>query len=373
MPSPFSIYIPVPPRATICGLPTPLSLMERVALRAPVAVGLKTTLKVQLAPPATDDPQVLVCEKSFGFVPMMVTLVIVSAVVPTLVRVTVFAALLCPTPVDGKFSTVGDRNTVVPVPVKGTVCGLPPPVSLMETVALRVPLAVGVKVTLIVQLAPAPSEEPQVLVWAKSPGLVPVMVMPVMLMEVVPTFFIVTVFAALLWPIAVVGKFSTAGISETTVPVPVSEAVCVPSLSVTLTEAVRVPDPMGLNVTVMAHVIPPPSEVGQVLVCEKSAAFGPVIVMLLIVTAVVPVFLTVIFCGLLAAPTSCVVNVRLLGVRVTPPALVPLPVRLTVCGLLLALSAMLTVPVRVPVVVGMNVTLIVQLPLGGTVPGQLLV
>ena len=47
--------------------------------------------------------------------------------------------------------------------------------SVMVTEAVRVPLAMGVKVTLIVQFAPAPTELPQVLVWAKSPALAPVM------------------------------------------------------------------------------------------------------------------------------------------------------------------------------------------------------
>jgi hypothetical protein len=44
----------------------------------------------------------------------------------------------------------------------------------IETEAVRVPLAEGVKVTLMVQLAPAATELPQVLVWAKSPAFVPV-------------------------------------------------------------------------------------------------------------------------------------------------------------------------------------------------------
>src|SRR5215469_11442782 len=41
----------------------------------------------------------------------------------------------------------------------------------------------------------------------------------------------------------------------------------------------------------------------------------------------------------------------------------PVPVRLDVCGLLLALSLALSCPVLVPVAVGVNVTLIVHLPL----------
>jgi hypothetical protein len=41
-----------------------------------------------------------------------------------------------------------------PVPLKLTVCGLPLALSLMESDALRVPTAIGVNVTLIVQVFP---------------------------------------------------------------------------------------------------------------------------------------------------------------------------------------------------------------------------
>ena len=47
----------------------------------------------------------------------------------------------------------------------------------------------------------------------------------------------------------------------------------------------------------------------------------------------------------------------------------PLPERLMTCGLPLALSVMVTAPVRVPVAVGVKVTLIVQLfPVATPVP-----
>jgi hypothetical protein len=48
------------------------------------------------------------------------------------------------------------------------------------------------------------------------------------------------------------------------------------------------------------------------------------------------------------------------------------PVKVTVCGLLLALSVMFTVPVRVPDAWGVNVTLIVQVPLSPKVELQVL-
>lgn len=41
----------------------------------------------------------------------------------------------------------------VPLPLKATDCGLPGALSLILTLALRVPMTVGVKVTLMVQEA----------------------------------------------------------------------------------------------------------------------------------------------------------------------------------------------------------------------------
>jgi hypothetical protein len=58
-------------------------------------------------------------------------------------------------------------------------------------------------------------------------------------------------------------------------------------------------------------------------------------------------------------------KLRLVVLRVAP-AVVPVPLRLTVCGLLLALSVSVRVAVREPVAVGANVTLITQVPLAAT-------
>jgi hypothetical protein len=51
-----------------------------------------------------------------------------------------------------------------PVPDRGTICGLADALSEIDTEALRAPAAVGVNVTLIVQLPPAATLLPQVLV-----------------------------------------------------------------------------------------------------------------------------------------------------------------------------------------------------------------
>ena len=106
-------------------------------------------------------------------------------------------------PTDGtvKVRLSGERLTagavLAPVPVKPTVCGLPTALSEMLIVPLRVPVAVGVKVTLIVQLAPAASELPQLSVCAKSPAFVPVTARLVMLKRALPLLDKVTVCARL--------------------------------------------------------------------------------------------------------------------------------------------------------------------------------
>jgi hypothetical protein len=92
----------------------------------------------------------------------------------------------------------------------------------MLSEAARVPLAVGVKVTLIVHLLLAANALPQVLVWAKSPALVPVIARLVMLKAAVPVLLRVMACAVLLVPtdwlpnVRVVAERLTLGV----VPVP---------------------------------------------------------------------------------------------------------------------------------------------------------
>jgi hypothetical protein len=69
-----------------------------------------------------------------------------------------------------------------------TVCGLPDALSVIVNVPLRVPAAVGVKVTSIEQLPPAATEFPHVFISAKSP----VTVMLVTVSEAPPLFVNVT-------------------------------------------------------------------------------------------------------------------------------------------------------------------------------------
>src|SRR5579864_3753959 len=74
----------------MCGLPVALSVMVIVPGWLPVAVGVKVTLMAQLAPAATEAPQVLVSE----YCALATMLVIVRAAAAPLVSVTVCAALV---------------------------------------------------------------------------------------------------------------------------------------------------------------------------------------------------------------------------------------------------------------------------------------
>ena len=81
----------------------------------------------------------------------------------------------------------------VPVPERLTAWGLPLALSEMLIEAVRLPLAEGVKVTLIVQFAPTATELPHVLLSAKSPAFVPATRTLVMLNAALPLFVRVTV------------------------------------------------------------------------------------------------------------------------------------------------------------------------------------
>jgi len=93
----------------------------------------------------------------------------------------------------------------------------------MFKVATRLPLAVGLNVTLIVQLAPAASVDLQVVAdWAKSWAFVPLNVFPDMVNAVGSWFFTVTTLAGLVVPTFCEAKVSLEGVTVTgAIPVPV--------------------------------------------------------------------------------------------------------------------------------------------------------
>lgn len=148
----------------MCGLPAALSVIVTAPLRVPVAVGVNLTLILQLDPTVTDEPHVVVREK----LPLAAMLLIFSAAVPVFLNVTLCEGLVVPTVCEPKLKLVDDRLTTgaVPMPVRLTVCGLPPALWVMVIAPVRVPVAVGVNVTLMVQAPAAATDVPQVLVCA---------------------------------------------------------------------------------------------------------------------------------------------------------------------------------------------------------------
>jgi hypothetical protein len=152
-------------------------------------------------------------------------LVIESVPLPVLNRVIPLAGLDVPTDcaANVRLEVLKLMPELFPVPVSATNCGLPVASSAMERLAEREPAAMGVNVTLIVQLVAAAREVPQVLVCVKSEGSRPVTVMLVRFSVELPELLNVTFWALLLEPteklpnVRLVGASVTAGAT----PVPV--------------------------------------------------------------------------------------------------------------------------------------------------------
>jgi len=138
-----------------------LSVIVMLPVRDHTAVGVNVTLIAHADPAAREVPQVFVCEKS----PVATMPLILRVPLPVLLSVMVCGELLAPTKVPPKLrldpppvGNVPGENVAtpaVPTPVTLAVCGLPEALSSTSKVSDSVPVFVGVKLTLIVQLAPA--------------------------------------------------------------------------------------------------------------------------------------------------------------------------------------------------------------------------
>src|SRR5436190_33173 len=129
------------------------------------------------------------------------------------------------------------------------------------------------------------------------------------------------------------------------------------ALSVTVRVAVRVPVAVGLNVTLIVQDRKSVVQGQRVLVCVRAPLLVPVTARLVLLNAfVLPVWRVFGRVALLVV-VMLLLNCRRAGAELT--AVAPEPVRLVLCGLFVALSVTVRVAVRVPVAVGLNVTLIV--------------
>lgn len=209
-----------------------------------------------------------------------------------------------------------------PLPESATVCGLFWALSVMVSVPVRPPAAVGVKVTLIVQLALAATLEPHVFVSAKSP----LAAMPLIVNAALPVFVRVMLCAELVvactWPanISLVAETPTIGPR----PVPLRLTICGLSeaLSVSVTIPVKVPLLAGEKIALMVHVEPGfrvAGETGQVLLWAKLL----LATMPRMVRFAPPVFVTATVSAALVVPTAESLKDRLMverdttGTRVT--------------------------------------------------------
>jgi hypothetical protein len=156
--------VPVPERGAVCGEPVALSAMVIPAAKVIADAGVKLNVIPQLDPAATLPPVVLqVVEtrlKSVGLAPVMLMLDNVSGALPEFMTMIVWVDEVDPTCVLAKVRLVGENVTAgagagVPVPETIAVCGEPVALSATLTVAVKVPVACGMKLTVTLQVDPA--------------------------------------------------------------------------------------------------------------------------------------------------------------------------------------------------------------------------
>src|SRR4029077_7922147 len=157
--------------------------------------------------------QLLVSIKSEASAPVNETLLMTSRPAPVLVTFTITGELAVPTSCVAKLMFVGATETPgnAPTPVNGTRCGLPGALSTMLMDAPRLPGAVGVSVTLMLQALPPSRDGGQLLVCLKSVALGPVRLMFEIPSGPSPVFDKVTVCAELGIPTVSVEKFKLPG------------------------------------------------------------------------------------------------------------------------------------------------------------------
>jgi hypothetical protein len=195
----------------------------RVAVREPMAVGLKVMPTVQVADEATAAPQLLLAmAKSPGLAPMIDTLLTGIALEPAFCAVTDWVALLDPTLTDPKVSAGGPTVRIVdalwlpPLPESDTVSIGLTPECLNVSVAERLPAAEGENSKVTAQLEAAARVEPHVLLEIeKSPALVPEIAMLLMVMEPEPPLVRVTVWGSPTDPTSTLPQVTTMGATPT--------------------------------------------------------------------------------------------------------------------------------------------------------------
>lgn len=182
-----------------------------------------------------------------------------TAALPLLVSVAIFAPLVWPKATVPQTMELGDAVSVTPeelapVPLRATESGVEELLLVIVQVAVRLPVVVGLNRILVVQLAEAARLDPQfVLEIAKSLGLAPEIPAPLSVTEVDVLLVTVMDCAELEDPWLTLPKDKLAGAAVTApdppLPSPVRATSCglLSALSVKARFAVRVPEAVGLK------------------------------------------------------------------------------------------------------------------------------
>ena len=320
----------VPLRLTVCGEPVTLSAMFSVAAKVPEApAGTNVTEMLHAPPTAMLVPHaVLLSAKTLAFAPVIVTPESVTTLPPVFVTVTICGVPLV------KVSDVADRLTAgeavaTAVPASGMICVVPVvELSVTVSVAARAPVAAGVKLTVIVQLAAAASDVPQVFVSAKSPALVPEISTLEIVSGPVPVLVRFALCVAAVLATTVVPKVSPSCGSKSATPrsgapVPLSVAVCgeFVALSTTAIDPVSAPVANGVKFTENVQLAPAASVTGtvpQVFVSGKLGLLVEAVIPVIVMAALVG-FENVSVCTPALAPTGVLAKVSELAVKPTVP------------------------------------------------------
>jgi hypothetical protein len=147
------------------------------------------------------------------------------------------------------------------------------------------------------------------------------------------------------------------------------------ALSETRNDEVRTFLRLGVKVTFTVQLAPgasPMPPIGQLLVCAKSPVLPPPMVMPERIRFDPPVLVMVTGSGLLVTPTLVAGKVSDAGLGVIAGAVIPVPVSVTLCGLVASESVIVSFPVMTPAVVGTKATLMRQLRPAARLVPQLL-
>jgi hypothetical protein len=158
------VATPVPDSATTAGLPAALVAMFRLPERAPAAEGVNTRPTVQEAPAATLPPATQLPPLVAKSGEVVLRLLKLRLALPLLVNVRVWVLDVLPKVTEpmakvALLSCTAGAGGAVAVPDAATVkVVLGAALCTMDTVAARVPAAVGVKFSVSVQEPPAATE-----------------------------------------------------------------------------------------------------------------------------------------------------------------------------------------------------------------------